>query len=93
MPAEQLPINAYTTAEGLAHNHINRIRQDVRGFLWFCTDGGLTRFDGHDFVSYTTRDGIPHPWVNDFLELDPLGNQKRLTPLTIPSQPAIHNRS
>jgi ligand-binding sensor domain-containing protein/two-component sensor histidine kinase len=67
-PAEQLPIKAYTTAEGLAHNHINRIRQDVRGFLWFCTDSGLTRFDGHDFVSYTTRDGIPHPWVNDFLE-------------------------
>jgi ligand-binding sensor domain-containing protein len=68
VPAEQLPIKAYTTAEGLAHNHINRIRQDSRGYLWFCTDGGLTRFDGHDFVSYTTQDGIPHPWVNDFLE-------------------------
>jgi ligand-binding sensor domain-containing protein/signal transduction histidine kinase len=66
--AEQLPIQTYTAAEGLAHNHINRIRQDTRGFLWFCTDGGLTRFDGRDFASYTTQDGIPHPWVNDFLE-------------------------
>jgi ligand-binding sensor domain-containing protein/two-component sensor histidine kinase len=66
--AEQLPIQTYTTAEGLAHNHINRIRQDVHGFLWFCTDGGLTRFDGHEFASYTTRDGFPHPWVNDFLQ-------------------------
>jgi ligand-binding sensor domain-containing protein/signal transduction histidine kinase len=64
---EQLPIQIYTTAEGLTHNHINRILQDGRGFLWFCTDGGLTRFDGHDFVSYTTQDGIPHPWVNDLL--------------------------
>jgi ligand-binding sensor domain-containing protein/signal transduction histidine kinase len=66
--AEQLPIQTYTTAEGLAHNHINRIRQDTRGFLWFCTDGGLTRFDGRDFASYTIQDGLPHPWVNDFLE-------------------------
>jgi ligand-binding sensor domain-containing protein len=65
---EQLPIKAYTTAEGLAHNHINRIRQDSRGYLWFCTDGGLSRFDGYRFTNYTTEDGLPHPWVNDLLE-------------------------
>ena len=68
MSAEQLPIKAYTTAEGLAHNHINRIRQDSRGYLWFCTDGGLSRFDGYRFTNYTTEDGLPHPWVNDLLE-------------------------
>jgi ligand-binding sensor domain-containing protein/two-component sensor histidine kinase len=66
--AAQLPITAYTTAEGLAHNHINRIRQDSRGYLWFCTDGGLSRFDGYRFTNYTTEEGLPHPWVNDLLE-------------------------
>jgi ligand-binding sensor domain-containing protein/signal transduction histidine kinase len=66
--AEQLPIKGYTAAEGLAHNHINRIRQDSRGYLWFCTDGGLSRFDGYRFTNYTTEDGLPHPWVNDLLE-------------------------
>src|SRR5215469_10372522 len=66
--AEQLPIKAYTSAEGLAHNHINRIRQDSRGYLWFCTDGGLSRFDGYQFTNYTTDDGLPSPWVNDLLE-------------------------
>ncbi len=66
--AEHLPITAYTTAEGLAHNHINRIRQDSRGYLWFCTDGGLSRFDGYNFTNYTTEDGLPHSWVNDLLE-------------------------
>src|SRR5262249_44947818 len=66
--AEQLPIRAYTTAEGLAHNHINRIRRDSRGYLWFCTDGGLSRFDGYQFTNYTTEDGLPHPWVNDLVE-------------------------
>ncbi len=66
--AERLPIQAYTTAEGLANNHINRIRRDSRGFLWLCTDEGLSRFDGHSFTNYTVRDGLPHPWVNDLLE-------------------------
>src|SRR5579863_1273691 len=66
--AERLPIQIYTTADGLAHNHINCIHQDSRGFLWFCTDEGLSRFDGYRFVSYSTRDGLPHPWINDFLE-------------------------
>src|SRR5215831_5837923 len=65
---EQLPIRTYTTADGLTHNHINRIRQDSRGFLWFATDGGLTRFDGREFTRYTVANGLPHPWVNDFIE-------------------------
>lgn len=65
---ERLPIQPYTTSEGLAHNRVKRIRSDSRGFLWFCTDEGLSRFDGHSFKNYTVRDGLPHPWVNDLLE-------------------------
>src|SRR5262249_38723637 len=56
-----------TTEDGLAHNHINAIRQDPRGYLWFCSDGGLSRFDGYGFTTYTIRDGLPHSWVNDIL--------------------------
>jgi signal transduction histidine kinase/ligand-binding sensor domain-containing protein len=66
--AELLPIQTFTTAEGLTHNHINRIRQDSHGFLWFATDGGLSRFNGQTFIGYTVADGLPHPWVNDLLE-------------------------
>src|SRR5215469_16882490 len=66
--AEQLPVQIYTTGDGLAHNHINCIRQDSHGFLWICTDEGLTRFDGYRLISYTNRDGLPHPWINDLLE-------------------------
>jgi ligand-binding sensor domain-containing protein len=43
--AQQLPIKTYTTADGLSHNSINRIVKDSRGFLWFCTGEGLSRFD------------------------------------------------
>jgi len=44
--AERLPIRAVTTADGLPDNDIHRIVKDSHGFLWFCTAGGLSRFDG-----------------------------------------------
>ncbi len=34
--AQHLPIKTYTTADGLAQNHVNRIVRDSRGYLWFC---------------------------------------------------------
>lgn len=66
--AELLPIRSFTTLDGLAHNHINRIKTDSHGFLWFCTDAGLSRFDGKTFFNLTTADGLPHPDVNDIVE-------------------------
>lgn len=66
--AEQLPIRSYTTADGLAHNRVKRIVQDSRGFLWFCTAGGLSRFDGYQFINYTVEDGLPAASINDLLE-------------------------
>src|SRR5271165_5213491 len=56
LAGQRLPIRSYTTAEGLADNHVKRIRSDSRGFLWLCTDEGLSRFDGHSFTNYTVRD-------------------------------------
>ena len=47
---------------------MNRIVRDSRGYLWFCTSEGLSRFDGYEFRSYGRRDGLPHRAVNDVLE-------------------------
>src|SRR5262250_751508 len=66
--AERLPIKVYTTVDGLASNVINRIVRDSRGFLWFCTSDGLSRFDGYTFINYGTDQGLPHSEVSDFLE-------------------------
>lgn len=65
---ERLPIRVYTTADGLSQNQIVRIVRDSRGFLWFCTREGLSRFDGQTFVSYTQREGLPHRSVRDIVE-------------------------
>ncbi len=66
--AERLPIKIYTTADGLAHNTVNRIVRDSRGFLWFCTAEGLSRFDGYSFINFGIDEGLPHSNVTDLLE-------------------------
>ena len=66
--AEQLPIKTYTIADGLAHGSIVSIYQDRKGFLWFGTFEGLSRFDGYGFVNYDRRDGLPHVFINHITE-------------------------
>ncbi len=66
--AERLPVKTYTTADGLVSNRISRIVQDSRGYLWFCTENGLSRFDGYKFTNYTLEQGLPDDEVNDLLE-------------------------
>ncbi|HEX7315966.1 MAG TPA: two-component regulator propeller domain-containing protein [Pyrinomonadaceae bacterium] len=66
--AEQLPVRTYTTADGLARDHVLRIVQDSRGFIWFCTIEGLSRFDGYGFTNYGTARGLPNRIVSDLVE-------------------------
>jgi ligand-binding sensor domain-containing protein/signal transduction histidine kinase len=66
--AERLPLKTYTTADGLVRDSITRIVRDSRGFLWFCTPEGLSRFNGYEFVTYGVDQGLPYHTVNDLLE-------------------------
>lgn len=65
---EHLPVKMYTVSDGLVNNRVHRIVRDSRGFLWFCTSGGLSRFDGHNFVNYDVDSGLPFPSINDLYE-------------------------
>ncbi|HET9714011.1 MAG TPA: two-component regulator propeller domain-containing protein, partial [Pyrinomonadaceae bacterium] len=65
--AEQLPIKNYTTADGLPRDRVYKIVSDPRGFLWFCTNDGVSRFDGYEFTNYSTSNGLPHRVINDLL--------------------------
>lgn len=66
--AEKLPLKFYTSADGLTSDVVSKIVADSRGFLWFCTTEGLSRFDGYTFKNYTQEDGLPHREIYDFLE-------------------------
>jgi signal transduction histidine kinase/ligand-binding sensor domain-containing protein len=59
--AERLPIRVYTSADGLGSSFVNDLKRDSRGFMWFCTRDGLSRFDGSKFVTYqiAAKDSAP----------------------------------
>src|SRR5262249_17202708 len=66
--AEHLPTRTYTIADGLPRDTINFILKDSRGFLWFCSHDGLSRFDGYSFTNYSVAQGLPSPRVNCIVE-------------------------
>jgi len=66
--AEVLPIRSYSTADGLAADRIESIAVDSRGFVWFCTPEGLSRFDGYRFKNFGVAEGLPDRSVNALLE-------------------------
>ncbi len=71
LQAERLPFQIYDASNGLAHDRIRCVLADSRGFLWFCTADGLSRFDGSRFVNYGLEHGLPHPEVNAIVEAGP----------------------
>ena len=49
----------YTTADGLPDSRVAPILQDSKGYMWFGTQAGLTRYDGKEFVSFSGAKEIP----------------------------------
>lgn len=54
----QLPVlKHFTVEDGLPSSNIYNAFEDSRGYMWFCTDKGITRFDGYNFEVFD-MDGI-----------------------------------
>ncbi|HEX8735711.1 MAG TPA: two-component regulator propeller domain-containing protein [Pyrinomonadaceae bacterium] len=66
--AERLPVKIYTTADGLGSSFINSTMRDSRGFLWFATRDGLSRFDGREFTTYQIGEKDAPPGIEQILE-------------------------
>ena len=48
-----------TSADGLAGNQVEDLAEDGSGFLWLATStGGLSRYDGDQFRTFTRRNGL-----------------------------------
>lgn len=54
----------YTTRDGLSQSQVRCMAQDERGYLWFGTLGGLSRFDGAVFTNYALQERLPNAQVN-----------------------------
>ncbi|TYB79721.1 sensor histidine kinase [Bizionia myxarmorum] len=63
----------YTTKDGLPSNHVYKVAQDFKGFLWFATDKGLVKYNGNTMKTFTTRDGLA---TNDVWDMYPTPDGK-----------------
>jgi len=66
--AERLPVKIYTSADGLGSSFVDFLMRDSRGFLWFCTRDGLSRFDGTRFVTYRVGGKDAPPGIESITE-------------------------
>lgn len=50
--AERFRFRHYEIENGLPSNTVRTLTQDSRGFMWFGTENGLSRFDGYSFKNF-----------------------------------------
>lgn len=80
----------YKAIDGLPQSQVNIMLEDKNGYLWIGTQGGgLARFDGREFVVYTTMDGLLSNIIS-FLKLDDDQNLWIVHPRGITKFDGIH---
>ncbi|HXG00182.1 MAG TPA: two-component regulator propeller domain-containing protein [Bacteroidota bacterium] len=55
----RLLLKNYTTHDGLPDARVAPIMQDSKGYLWFGTQAGLTRYDGKEFKTFGGAKEVP----------------------------------
>ncbi|PWN62696.1 sensor histidine kinase [Chryseobacterium viscerum] len=59
MYSQKPQLRHYSLSDGLPSNTVYSVYQDSKGFMWFCTSWGISRFDGHHFETITSNHGLP----------------------------------
>ena len=65
--ARHLPIQVYTSAQGLPQNAVECLEPSPAGLLWLCTPEGLVRFDGYHFRVFGPEQGLPSRNILDMV--------------------------
>jgi len=59
----------YGVEDGIPSTEVYCAIQDSSGFMWFGTEGGISKFNGYEFTNYTTQNGLTDNTIF-FLYLD-----------------------
>lgn len=63
-----LAVESYGLDQGLAQSTVTSLAQDQQGFLWFGTQEGLHRFDGHRFSVLRRQPGQPDGLISSSID-------------------------
>ncbi|MEO5569976.1 MAG: two-component regulator propeller domain-containing protein, partial [Bacteroidia bacterium] len=66
--SQSLVYKNYTVNDGLCGQTVYYSFEDSKGFMWFATDAGVSRFDGVHFQNFNTQDGLSDNEVHKIIE-------------------------
>lgn len=79
LPRERaLAVESYGLDQGLAQSSVISVAEDSKGFLWFGTQEGLHRFDGHRFDVLRRQPGDPDSLVSSTMDVLVIDRTERL---------------
>lgn len=58
----------YTVEDDLPSSEVHHVMQDSKGYMWFATNNGVSRFDGYKFQNYSLSEGLPDNTVFNIYE-------------------------
>ena len=67
LSAQKVHFQNYNVQQGLIQSQVIAITQDHYDNLWFCTLGGISRFDGRVFTNYSETDGLISNYANTIM--------------------------
>jgi ligand-binding sensor domain-containing protein len=76
---QHLAYKQFTINDGLPSSEVYNVMQDSKGFIWFCTDAGVSRYNGYSFKNFSREDGLPDNNVYELFE----DNQQRIWTRTL----------
>ena len=65
--SQQILFRHYSVTEGLPSSTVRAIVQDDKGYMWFGTKNGLSRFDGYQFKNFQFKKNDAGSIGNNFI--------------------------
>lgn len=65
---QELYFRHFDVKDGLASSTVYHAFQDSKGFIWFGTDAGVSRYNGYTFENFSIKDGLSDNEVFEIFE-------------------------
>jgi ligand-binding sensor domain-containing protein len=58
----------FSTKDGLPSSQVFHVLQDSKGYIWFATDYGVSRYNGYEFTNFDINDGLVGASISEIYE-------------------------
>ncbi|MDD3321202.1 MAG: two-component regulator propeller domain-containing protein [Paludibacter sp.] len=67
--AQEIQFDHIDINDGLADNSVRKIFQDKKGYMWFATLNGLSRYDGNNFRNFNAKVGTENSLIYNSISI------------------------